>query len=44
MQLPRAVIARIAKEALPDGVNIGQEAKIAFGAAARVFISYITAA
>ncbi len=41
--LPRANINRIVKKALPEGVNVVNEAKTAFSKAAVVFIMYLTA-
>lgn len=43
LELPRAVVARIIKSALPDGVIVATDAKSALNTASRVFISYITA-
>eukprot|EP00039_Didymoeca_costata_P019083 m.336166 g.336166 ORF g.336166 m.336166 type:complete len:160 (+) comp17774_c0_seq1:163-642(+) len=42
-ELPRAVVQRLVKETLPDGLGVSKDAKIAFGVAARVFVSYCTA-
>uniref|UniRef100_A0A673UV12 DNA polymerase epsilon subunit 3 n=1 Tax=Suricata suricatta TaxID=37032 RepID=A0A673UV12_SURSU len=38
LNLPNAVITRIIKEALPDGVNISKEARSAISRAASVFV------
>ncbi|XP_064649849.1 DNA polymerase epsilon subunit 3-like [Lineus longissimus] len=42
LNLPNAVIARIIKDALPDGVNIGKDARLAISKAASVFVLYAT--
>ncbi|XP_046735098.1 DNA polymerase epsilon subunit 3 [Diprion similis] len=42
LNLPNAVVTRIIKESLPDGVNIGKEARAAVAKAASIFILYIT--
>lgn len=42
LSLPNAVIARIMKEALPDGVIISKEARQAISKAASVFVLYCT--
>jgi len=42
LNLPNAVITRIIKEALPDGVNISKEARTAISKAASVFVLYAT--
>ncbi|XP_006640585.1 DNA polymerase epsilon subunit 3 [Lepisosteus oculatus] len=42
LNLPNAVITRIIKEALPDGVNISKEARRAISQAASVFVLYAT--
>ncbi|XP_036034393.1 DNA polymerase epsilon subunit 3 [Onychomys torridus] len=42
LNLPNAVITRIIKEALPDGVNISKEARSAISRAASVFVLYAT--
>jgi DNA polymerase epsilon subunit 3 len=44
LNLANAVVMRIIKEALPDGVNIAKEAKTAFAKSASVYILYITSA
>eukprot|EP00731_Ephydatia_muelleri_P023810 Em0016g81a len=43
LSLPASVVARIIKDALPDGVNVSKEARAAIGKAASVFILYATA-
>ncbi|KAF3833092.1 hypothetical protein F7725_026757 [Dissostichus mawsoni] len=43
LNLPNAVITRIIKEALPDGVNVSKEARRAISQAASVFVLYATA-
>lgn len=35
--LPNAIVARIIKEALPDGINVSKEARTAITRAASVF-------
>ncbi|XDC54394.1 hypothetical protein R6Z07M_005576 [Ovis aries] len=42
LNLPNAVITRIIKEALPDGVNISKEARSAISRATSVFVLYAT--
>ncbi|XP_041378740.1 LOW QUALITY PROTEIN: DNA polymerase epsilon subunit 3-like [Gigantopelta aegis] len=42
LNLPASVVARIIKEALPEGVNVSKEAKSAIGRAASIFILYAT--
>lgn len=42
LNLPNAVIARLAKDALPENVNIAKEARTAIGKAASVFVLYAT--
>ncbi|KAK0181382.1 hypothetical protein PV327_003674 [Microctonus hyperodae] len=42
LNLPNAVVTRIIKEALPDGVTIGKEARVAIAKAASIFILYLT--
>ncbi|KAB0388761.1 hypothetical protein E2I00_000815 [Balaenoptera physalus] len=42
LNLPNAVITRIMKEALPDGVSISKEARSAISRAASVFVLYAT--
>ncbi|XP_032088964.1 DNA polymerase epsilon subunit 3 [Thamnophis elegans] len=42
LNLPNAVITRIIKEALPDGVNVSKEARSAISRAASVFVLYAT--
>ncbi|KAL8174282.1 UNVERIFIED_CONTAM: DNA polymerase epsilon subunit 3 [Gekko kuhli] len=42
LNLPNAVVTRIIKEALPDGVNISKEARSAISRAASVFVLYAT--
>jgi DNA polymerase epsilon subunit 3 len=44
LDLPNAVVTRIIKEVLPDGVNIAKEARTAFSKSASVFVLYITSA
>nr|XP_060613219.1 DNA polymerase epsilon subunit 3 [Anolis sagrei ordinatus] len=42
LNLPNAVVTRIIKEALPDGVNVSKEARSAVSRAASVFVLYAT--
>jgi len=42
LRLPQAVVARIAKEALPSNVAVSKEARIAIARAASVFILHAT--
>lgn len=44
LNLPTAVVTRLMKDALPDGINIGKEARIAISKAASVFIIYLSSA
>ncbi|XP_077986377.1 DNA polymerase epsilon subunit 3-like [Glandiceps talaboti] len=43
LNLPNSVVARIVKEAIPDGVNVSKEARSAISRAASVFVLYATA-
>ncbi|XP_055690517.1 DNA polymerase epsilon subunit 3 [Lutzomyia longipalpis] len=43
LSLPGSIVQRIVKEALPDGVNVGKEARSVLGRAASVFVIYLTA-
>ncbi|KAK7084407.1 DNA polymerase epsilon subunit 3 [Halocaridina rubra] len=42
LNLPNAVIARLIKDALPDGVSVAKEARMAIAKAASVFVLYTT--
>ncbi|EDW02917.1 DNA polymerase epsilon subunit 3 [Drosophila grimshawi] len=42
LNLPNAVIARLIKDALPDGSNVSKEARVAIAKAASVFVIFIT--
>ncbi|KAK6195329.1 hypothetical protein SNE40_000785 [Patella caerulea] len=42
LNLPNAVVTRIIKEAIPDGVNVSKEARLAISKAASVFVLYAT--
>lgn len=44
LDLPQASIARIVRSALPPGMSLSRESKLALSKAASVFILYITAA
>lgn len=37
LYLPNAIVGRIIKEALPEGINVGKEARVAISRAATVF-------
>lgn len=42
LNLPNASVAKIIKEALPDNVNVGKDARSALSRAASVFVLYVT--
>ncbi|XP_002735947.1 DNA polymerase epsilon subunit 3-like [Saccoglossus kowalevskii] len=42
LNLPNSVVARIIKEAVPDGVNVSKEARSAISRAASIFVLYTT--
>ncbi|CAG5130290.1 unnamed protein product [Candidula unifasciata] len=42
LNLPNAVVARIIKDAIPEGVNVSKEARLAISKAASVFVLYAT--
>jgi len=42
LNLPNSVIAKIIKDALPDGVNVSKDARLAISKAASVFVLYST--
>lgn len=42
LNLPNSIVARIIKEALPEGVNVSKEARSAIAKAASVFVLYCT--
>ncbi|XP_052093598.1 DNA polymerase epsilon subunit 3-like [Mytilus californianus] len=42
LNLPNAVVTRIIKDAIPEGVNISKEARLAISKAASVFVLYAT--
>lgn len=44
LELPRALLARIVKAALPDGTLLQKDAKNAMSKASTIFVSYLTAA
>ncbi|XP_037043250.1 DNA polymerase epsilon subunit 3 [Bradysia coprophila] len=44
LNLPTAVVTRLIKDALPDGIIIAKEARIAISKAASVFIIYLSSA
>ncbi|XP_054722616.1 DNA polymerase epsilon subunit 3-like [Uloborus diversus] len=43
LTLPSAVIMRLLKDTIPDGINISREARASFARAAAIFALYITA-
>jgi len=43
LNLPLSVVTRIIKDALPSGVNVSKEARVAMARAASVFVLYATA-
>ncbi|XP_071442748.1 DNA polymerase epsilon subunit 3 [Hetaerina americana] len=42
LNLPNAAVMRLVKEAIPDGIAVGKEARNALAKAASVFILYLT--
>ncbi|KAK2719896.1 DNA polymerase epsilon subunit 3-like [Artemia franciscana] len=42
LNLPAAIVARLVKDALPEGINVSKEARAAIARAASVFILYTT--
>ncbi|XP_044747938.1 DNA polymerase epsilon subunit 3 [Coccinella septempunctata] len=42
LNLPNASVQKIIKEALPESINVGKDAKAALSRAASVFILYVT--
>ncbi|GFR59642.1 DNA polymerase epsilon subunit 3 [Elysia marginata] len=42
LNLPNAVVTRIIKDAIPEGVNVSKEARLAISKAASVFVLYAT--
>ncbi|XP_043480233.1 DNA polymerase epsilon subunit 3-like isoform X2 [Leptopilina heterotoma] len=44
LNLPYAVVTRLIKDALPSGVAIGKDAKLAVAKASSIFILYLTTA
>lgn len=40
LNLPNSVVTRLIKDALPDGVNVGKEARIAIAKAASIFSEF----
>lgn len=40
LNLPATVVTRLIKEALPEGINIGKEARAAIARAASIFSTY----
>ena len=42
LNLPNAVVTRIIKEALPDGIAVGKDARLAVAKASSIFILYLT--
>lgn len=43
LNLPNAVVSRLMKESLPDGISISKEAKSCLSRSASVFVLYLTA-
>lgn len=43
LNLPNAVVSRLMKESLPDGISISKEAKTCLSRSASVFVLYLTA-
>lgn len=41
LNLPATVVSRLIKEALPDGINIGKEARAAIAKAASIFSKFL---
>lgn len=41
LNLPATVVTRLIKEALPDGINIGKEARAAIARAASIFSKFL---
>lgn len=44
LNLPNAVVTRIIKECLPDGINVSKEARTAIARATSIYILFITSA
>ncbi|CAB3359413.1 DNA polymerase epsilon subunit 3 [Cloeon dipterum] len=42
LNLPLSVVSRLVKEALPEGVNLSKEARVALARSASVFVLYLT--
>lgn len=42
LNLPLSVVSRLVKEALPNGVNLSKEARVALARSASVFVLYLT--
>lgn len=42
MQLPNAVVQRIVKEAIPEGINFAKDARTVISKAASIFVLYLT--
>jgi DNA polymerase epsilon subunit 3 len=42
LNLPLSVVSRLVKEALPSGVNLSKEARVALARSASVFVLYLT--
>lgn len=42
MQLPNAIVQRIIKEALPEGINVAKDARSEIAKAASIFVLYLT--
>lgn len=44
LNLPNAVVSRLIKDSLPDGVNVSKEARLALAKAASIFVLFLTSA
>lgn len=44
LNLPNAVVTRLIKDSLPDGVNVSKEARLALAKAASIFVLFLTSA
>uniref|UniRef100_T1HLF8 DNA polymerase epsilon subunit 3 n=1 Tax=Rhodnius prolixus TaxID=13249 RepID=T1HLF8_RHOPR len=42
LNLPNAIVTRIIKECLPDGINVSKEARTAIARATSIYILFIT--
>ncbi|XP_034255156.1 DNA polymerase epsilon subunit 3 [Thrips palmi] len=44
LNLPNAVVSRLIKDSLPDGVSVSKEARLALAKAASIFVLFLTSA